>query len=126
MIYVQRVVALLVCVCVVTLGLRPLAASAGKQAVRAAEPAPAPNDNEYFLRDAIPAVSFASEPPDTTDEEDDFFLPEQKDTSKLVREIAAWLIAASMVAFFIIKVFIEEDPEESDGDGGGKDYPDPE
>jgi len=74
----------------------------------------------YFLRDAVPASGFAAAPEDTTDEE---FLPEEEDTKKLIWDIAAWVIGAALVAFFIIKVFIEEDQDEPDDGGGTK--PDP-
>lgn len=81
---------------------------------------PAKPVTEHFLRDAVPTAGFASEPEDTTD---DFFLPEEQDTKKLVWEIAAWVVGATLVAFFIIKVFIEEDTEEPEDDGGGKPGP---
>lgn len=77
--------------------------------------------NAHFLRDAVPAAGFAHAPEDTT--EDDPFLSEEKDTSQLVWEIAAWVVGAALVAFFIIKVFIEEDPDETDE--GGSTKPDP-
>ncbi len=76
--------------------------------------------NSYFLRDAVPASGFTSEPEDSTDEA---FLPEEEDTSKLVWSIAAWVVGAAIVAFFIIKVFIEEEPDEPDD--GGNPKPDP-
>ena len=82
---------------------------------------PVPVGN-HFLRDAVPTAGFAAQPEDST-EEDEEFLPEEKDTKKLVWEIAAWVIGAALVAFFIIKVFIEEEPDESDNGGGTK--PDP-
>jgi hypothetical protein len=77
--------------------------------------------NTHFLRDGVPAAGFAYAPEDTTEE--DPFLPEEKDTSQLVWEIAAWVVGAALVAFFIIKVFIEEDPDEPEEEGGTK--PDP-
>ncbi len=77
--------------------------------------------NTHFLRDAVPASGFAAAPEDTI--EDDPFLDEEKDTSQLVWEITAWIVGAALVAFFIIKVFIEEDPEEPEDEGGTK--PDP-
>jgi hypothetical protein len=88
--------------------------------------APAPprtipvTNTEYFLRDAVPTAGFAVEPEDTTD---DAFLPEEKDTSTLVWEIAAWVVGAALIAFFIIEVFIKDDTEEPEDDDGGK--PDP-
>lgn len=77
---------------------------------------------DHFLRDAIPAVSLAFDPPDTTD--DDFVLPEEKSKKQLAKEIAIWAIAAAFVAFFIVKVFIEEDDEPVEDDNG-KDVPPP-
>jgi hypothetical protein len=76
--------------------------------------------NPHFLRDAVPTAGFASEPEDSTDDE---FLPEEGNTKKLVWDIAAWVVGAALVAFFIIKVFIEEEPDEPETGGGTK--PDP-
>lgn len=87
----------------------------------AAEPDAAPAD--HFLRDSIPATSFAAAQPDTTD--DEFVLPEEKETKQIVKEIAVWVLAAAFVAFFIVKVFIEEDDEPGDDDDDGKDIPPP-
>ncbi len=90
--------------------------------VTGTKPTPVTASNtQYFLRDAVPSAGFASAPEDTTDP----FLPEEKDTSKLVWEIAAWVVGAALVALFIIKVFIEEDPDEPPDTGGGKPIPDP-
>ncbi len=80
----------------------------------------APSSNPHFLRDAVAGAGFAAAPEDTTDDE---FLPEEHDTKKLIWDITAWVIGAALVAFFIIKVFIEKDPDESDG--GGSTKPDP-
>lgn len=77
--------------------------------------------SSHFLRDAVPSAGFAAAPEDTTDEDE--FLPEEESTSKLVWDIAAWVVGAALVAFFIIKVFIEEDEDEGDDGGGTK--PDP-
>jgi hypothetical protein len=79
--------------------------------------------DDHFLRDSIPATSFAAAQPDSTD--DEFILPEEKDTRQVVKEIAVWVVAAAFVAFFIVKVFIEEDDEPADEDDGGKDIPPP-
>ncbi|HEX6790115.1 MAG TPA: hypothetical protein VF247_02285 [Candidatus Krumholzibacteria bacterium] len=95
--------------------------------VAAPDPAPAPAPragSEHFLRDAIPAASFAAAEPDTTD--DDFVLPEEKSRSQLVKEIAVWVLAAAFVAFFIVKVFIQEDDEPADDGNNGKPIPLPE
>ena len=86
----------------------------------AARPSVLTPPSNYFLRDAVPSSGFAIEPEDTTD---DFFLPEEKDTKKLVWEIAAWVVGAVIVGFFIIKVFIEEDEPAPPDDGVGKTEP---
>jgi len=80
--------------------------------------------NDHFLRDSIPATSFAADPPDTSG--DDFVLPEEKSEKQLAKEIAIWVVAAAFDAFFIIKVFIQEDDEPPPDDDGGKDIPPPE
>jgi hypothetical protein len=96
--------------------------SAGADSSTPSAPRTLPLSNtEHFLRDAVPSAGFAAEPEDTTD---DAFLPEEKDTKKLVWEIAAWVVGAALVAFFIIKVFIQEEPDEPD-DGGGTKPPPP-
>lgn len=79
--------------------------------------------NDHFLRDSIPATSFAADPPDTS--ADDFVLPEEKSKKQLAKEIAIWAVAAAFVAFFIVKVFIQEDDEPPPDDDGGKDVPPP-
>ena len=113
-------------VCLLSTGFsRAGLASARAQAntrVQAAAPDPAPA-NDHLLRDTIPATSFATDPPDTTD--DDFVLPEEKSKKQLAKEIAIWTIAVAFVAFFIVKVFIEDDDEPADDDGNGKDVPPP-
>lgn len=110
----NKIVAIAVCAAVIAAPL-PRAASPGRPA--AANPAPS---HEHFLRDAVPASGFVAAVQDTTD---DVFLPEEKSTKQLAWEIAAWIVGAAIVAFFIIKVFIEEDKEESKG--GGSTKPDP-
>jgi len=84
---------------------------------RTAQPEPAPS-NEHFLRDSIPATLAASDPPDSTD--DDFVLPEEKSKKQLTKEIVMWTVIAAFVAFFIVKVFIEQDDEPSDSGSNGK------
>lgn len=120
----RRVTAGTVVVCLLGAGF-PVSATARARAharvYAAAEPGPAPAD-QRFLRDAIPAT-FAAAQPDTTD--DEFVLPEEKETRQLVKEIAVWVVAAAFVAFFIVKVFIEEDDEPGDDDDNGKDIPPP-
>jgi hypothetical protein len=88
----------------------------------AAEPEARPAD-DHFLRDSIPATSFAAAPPDTA--ADDFVLPEEKSSKQLIKEIAIWTFVVAFVAFFVVKVFIEDDEEEADDDDGGKDVPPP-
>ena len=93
----------------------------------APDPAPAPEPragSDHFLRDAVPAAGFAAVEPDTTD--GDFVLPEEKSRSQLVKEIAVWVLVAAFVAFFIVKVFIQDDDEPADDGGNGKDIPRPE
>jgi len=98
-------------------GVRAACAQANKRAVSAAAPEAKPAD-DHFLRDSIPATSFAAAPPDTAG--DDFVLPEEKEKKQIAKEIAVWVIAAAFVAFFIIKVFIEKDDEPADDGGNGK------
>ncbi len=126
-----RVLAIVLCVTTVAAPW-PRAARAASPAAAPAHAAPldsgAPATRDtvpiptqpHFLRDAVPSAGFASAPEDTTDEG---FLPEEHNTRKLVWDIAAWVVGAALVAFFIIKVFIEKDPDQPSGGGGTK--PDP-
>lgn len=119
----RRVVAGTVVLCLLSTifsatGAVPARAQANGRVVAAAQPDP----DEHFLRDAVPASS-ALAPPDTTD--DDFVLPEEKSKGQIAKEIAIWTIAAAMVAFFIVKVFIEKDKTTSSGGSNGKDVPPP-
>jgi hypothetical protein len=122
----HRVVTVALCVTVFFMGLTPARARAagadrqGSAAPAGDEPAQsAATAVSYRLRDAVPAASFVTAPPDTI-EDDDFFLPEETDNKKLVRDIAVFVIVAVFVAFFIIKVFIEEDDDPPPDDGNGK------
>jgi len=123
---INRFIAILLSICLIAASMpRVLANPAGGKPERAriaagADPAPHAAD-EHFLRDAIPVAGFATEPPDTT--EDDFFLPEETDKKKLYRDIAVFVVVSAFVAFFIIKVFIEEDDEPADPEPPGKDIP---
>jgi len=117
-----------VTVCLLGMALPPAGTSRAQAQTNmrvqaAAEPEASPTV-DHFLRDSIPATSFALEPPDSTD--DDFVLPEEKDKKQLATEIAVFVIAAAFVAFFIVKVFIEKDDEPADDGGNGKDIPPPE
>jgi hypothetical protein len=117
----DQVVAVTVCIALVCAPIPVSRAAASNTTTAHASDATRPPPvltppSTYFLRDAVPSAGFAAEPEDTTDE---FSLPEEKDTKKLVWEIAAWVVGAAIVGFFIIKVFIEEDePEPTDDDGG--------
>lgn len=101
-------------------GVRTARAQTHTRVYESAAPAPE-SPGDHFLRDAIPASSYAAEPPDTTD--DDFILPEEKSKKQLAKEIAVWVIVAAFVAFFIVKVFIEEDNEPAEEDDNGKQIP---
>jgi hypothetical protein len=118
-------VVLVVTVSLVVAGIPRVGArtTAGPARAVAADAAAAEPHGEYFLRDAVPAT-WTPEPPDTV-VDDDFFLPEETDRGKLYRDIAVFIIASAMVAFFIIKVFIEEDDEPAPDDDNGKDIPPP-
>jgi hypothetical protein len=110
-----RVVAIVIAVAVTAAPLR----RAGR-AHDVATAARAAARGDHFLRDAVPSAGFARQPEDTTD---DFFLPNEKDTSDLLWEVAAWVIGAAIVAYFIIKVFLEDEPD--DTDNGSQPKPDP-
>ncbi|HEX5132608.1 MAG TPA: hypothetical protein VFX92_08980 [Candidatus Krumholzibacteria bacterium] len=128
----NRVIVAALCVTIVCTGLPPAraraarvpagnapATSATQPDARAAANADAPSATEHWLRDAVPAASFVAEPPDTT-EDDEFFLPEETDKRKLARDITVFVIASVFVAFFIIKVFIEKDPDPPPEEPNGK------
>ncbi len=66
------------------------------------------------------AFGYAAQPDST---EDEFEFPEDEG-SHLARDITVFVIASVFIAFFIIKVFLEGDTDETDNtDGGGKDIP---
>ena len=72
------------------------------------------------LRYAIPMAHSFSQPDST-----EFEFPEEQ-KSHLARDITIFLIASAFVAYFLIKVFLEGDTDEPEGeDGGGKDLPPP-
>jgi hypothetical protein len=122
----NRIVAAVVCLAILVTGLPPSRARAagGEAPAATAPPAESGAEVSYLLRDAVPASSFVAAPPDTTDE-DDFFLPEETDHKKLVRDIAVFVIVTAFVAYFIIKVFIEKDPDPPPDDSNGKPIPPP-
>jgi hypothetical protein len=128
----RRLVAGMVTVCLLCTGFARTGAGVARaqthtrvpSSAAASEPAPAPLErSDHFLRDAIPAATFAAAQPDTT--ADDFVLPEEKSKGQIAKEIAVWVLAAAFVAFFIVKVFIENDDEPVSSDDGGKDVPPP-
>ncbi len=127
---IEKCVAVVLCVTVLFMGLpRPVSAGDERPAVEESS-APATRGADvavasYRLRDAIPVAGFVAAPPDTTDE-DDFFLPEETDRRKLMRDITVFLIASAFVAVFIIKVFIEKDEEPEPVRPPGKSVPPPE
>ena len=57
---------------------------------------------------------------DTTDYE----FPEEEEAKGVWRDVALWLVVAGVVAFFIVKVFLEGDEDEPEEEGGGG-KPDP-
>lgn len=125
----NRVIAVALCVTVLCMGLTPPRARADEEArADSAETAQEPagvSVASHRLRDAIPASSFVAAPPDTA-EEDPFFLPEETDKKKLIRDITVFVIVCAFVAFFIVKVFIEKDDDPPPDDDGGKPVPLPE
>jgi hypothetical protein len=112
--------------CIICCGLpRPRAATSriprGAQtsneaaALPIADPAPpAPGAVTRAVATGEPVLAYgalsASAEPDTTD----FEFPD--DEKHLARDITVWVIASAFVAFFIIKVFLEEDTDEPDDD----------
>lgn len=96
-------------------------ADTSEQAARPSTPAP------VALADAAaagePVLAFGGlqsySDPDTTD----FEFPDEEN-KHLVRDVTVWVIASAFVAYFIIKVFLEEDePEEEEEGPPGKDIP---
>jgi hypothetical protein len=61
------------------------------------------------------ALGYAAEPDSTADE---FEFPEEE-KSHLARDITIFVIVSAFVGFFLIKVFLEGDTDDSGGDGGG-------
>ena len=81
-------------------------------------PSAAPADTFDSLRYDGWKAAFARS--DTTGYE----FPEDEDENHLVRDITVFLIVATFLAFFIIKVWLEGDEEEDAPDtGGGKEIP---
>jgi hypothetical protein len=118
----RRLVAGAVSVCIVAAGFPSQGVkTAHAQAhtrVQASAAPDTPSGNEHFLRDAIPSSLTASSPPDTSDT--GFTLPEEKSKKQLTKEIVMWVLIASFVAFFIVKVFIEKDNSSTSSGNNGK------
>ena len=49
--------------------------------------------------------------------------PEDEDDDHLIRDVAVFLVVATFLAFFIVKVFIEGDEADPPVDTGGKEIP---
>jgi hypothetical protein len=58
---------------------------------------------------------------DTTEYE----FPEEEENAKMWRDVVLWVVVAGFVAFFVIKVFLEGETDESEGGGSGKPEPTP-
>jgi hypothetical protein len=56
---------------------------------------------------------------DTTDYE----FPEDEERKHLWRDVALWVVVAGFVAYFVIKVFLEEEPDGPTPEDPGKDPP---
>jgi len=72
---------------------------------------PSPAAVSRAVADGVPVLAYgalkASAEPDSTE----FEFPD--DEKHLARDITVWIIASAFVAFFIIKVFLEEDKDET-------------
>lgn len=55
----------------------------------------------------------------------DFPEEDEKSTMQLVKEVTLWVVVAGFVAFFIIKVFLEGETNDSGSDNPGKPVPPP-
>jgi hypothetical protein len=56
---------------------------------------------------------------DTTDYE----FPEEEEEKGVWKDVALWVVVAGFVAFFVIKVFLEEEKDEPPKEEGGKEIP---
>jgi len=56
---------------------------------------------------------------DTTE----YDFPEDEENKHVWRDVALWVIVAGFVAFFVIKVFLEGDTDETEEEEGGKEIP---
>ncbi|MCH7549755.1 MAG: hypothetical protein IH969_09520 [Candidatus Krumholzibacteriota bacterium] len=75
-------------------------------------------DTESLLR--FGAMAYSAEPDSTGDE---FDFPDDEE-GHLARDITVFVIVSAFVAFFVIKVFLEGDTDDTGSDdGGGKDIP---
>jgi len=78
-----------------------------------------PTDSAQSLRYAVPTTGGYAQADST-----EFEFPEDK-KKHLYRDIAVFLIISVAVAYFVIKVFLEGDTGEEDGDDGGSGKPPP-
>jgi hypothetical protein len=87
-----------------------------------AEQAASPDLKAFHSQKAVPGRwngSYAAF--DTTGYD---FPEEEEEKRNIVKEVAIWVGVAAFVAFFVIKVFLEGDTDETPtDDGGGKDVP---
>ncbi len=68
---------------------------------------------------ALDGLGMSSAGADTTDYE----FPEDEAKKHVWRDVALWLVVAGFVAYFVIKVFLQEEPEDPPADKPGKDPP---
>jgi hypothetical protein len=108
-------------------GAGPLRHGAGSPNAAAGPVRPGPTVAVAPRRDAanllrFGALGYAAEPDSTADE---FDFPDEEQ-SHLARDITIFVIVSAFVGFFLIKVFLEGDTDDSGGDdGGGKTVPAP-
>jgi hypothetical protein len=116
----RRVLVFTVAACLVAGAIPRPAVGAGtlrRGADSASDAAAMATENGASIVDsAVPELAFgalaATEPPDSSE----FEFPDDGN-KHLVRDITVWVIASAFVAYFIIKVFLEEDEDEPVDDG---------
>lgn len=119
--FISKIVVLIVCVSLCCYGIPRDVFSAGslpKGEASADAAAGASSDSSREVGDQFLRFGYAHQPDSTTT----FEFPEEEN-EHLHRDILIFVIASAFVAFFIVKVFIEEDEEPQDEGGGGKDIP---